>query len=55
MNGLDWLIFVILSLSVLLAAAQGFFFETISLAGTIFGYCWRHGVTARLRRGSYRT
>jgi len=49
MNGLDWLILLILSLSVLLAAAQGFFFETISLAGTIFGYllaAWGYGKIA---------
>ena len=49
MNGLDWLIFVILSLSVLLAAAQGFFFEIISLAGAVFGYllaAWGYGKIA---------
>ena len=38
MNGLDWLILVVLMLSALLAAAQGFFFEIISLAGAVFGY-----------------
>lgn len=46
MNGLDWLIVLILSLSVLLAAAQGFFFEIISLAGAVFGYllaAWGYG------------
>jgi membrane protein required for colicin V production len=38
MNGLDWLILLVLMLSALLAAAQGFFFEIISLAGAVFGY-----------------
>jgi membrane protein required for colicin V production len=45
-NGLDWLIVVIMLLSVLLAAAQGFFFEVISLAGAILGYllaAWNYG------------
>src|SRR5260370_2707632 len=46
MNGLDWLILVVLMLSALLAAAQGFFFEIISLAGAVFGYllaAWGYG------------
>ncbi len=38
MNGLDWVIVVVLVISVLTAAAQGFFFELFSLAGTIIGY-----------------
>jgi membrane protein required for colicin V production len=38
MNGLDWGIAVILVLSVLLAAAQGFLHEVISLAGVVVGY-----------------
>jgi len=38
MNGLDWLILLIMMCSALLAAAQGFFFEVISLAGVILGY-----------------
>jgi membrane protein required for colicin V production len=38
MTGLDWLIVVILLLSVLLAAAHGFFFEMFSLGGTVVGY-----------------
>jgi membrane protein required for colicin V production len=38
MNALDWLILVILMFSALLAAAQGFFFEIISLAGAVLGY-----------------
>lgn len=38
MTGLDWLIVVILLISVLLAAAHGFFFEIFSLAGTVIGY-----------------
>jgi len=46
MNGLDWFILIILMLSALLAAAQGFFFEIISLAGAVFGYllaAWSYG------------
>jgi membrane protein required for colicin V production len=38
MNALDWIILVILMFSALVAAAQGFFFEIISLAGAISGY-----------------
>lgn len=46
MNALDWLILLIMVLSVLLATAQGFFFEVISLAGAIVGYllaAWGYG------------
>ncbi|HEX7289452.1 MAG TPA: CvpA family protein [Candidatus Angelobacter sp.] len=46
MNALDWLIVLIMFLSVLLAAGQGFFFEVISLAGAIVGYllaAWNYG------------
>src|SRR5436309_1024816 len=45
MSGFDWLIIVIIGLSVLAAAAQGFFFEAFSLAGVVFGYllaAWEH-------------
>lgn len=38
MTGLDWLIVAILLLSVLLASAQGFFFELFSLGGSVAGY-----------------
>ena len=38
MNALDWIILVIMLLSALLAAAQGFFFEVICLAGAVVGY-----------------
>ncbi len=38
MNGLDWLIVFTIALSVLLAAAHGFFFELFSLAGAVGGY-----------------
>jgi membrane protein required for colicin V production len=38
MNWADIGIVVVILLSVLLAAAQGFFFEIISLAGTVVGY-----------------
>jgi membrane protein required for colicin V production len=38
MNWADVAIVVVILLSVLLAAAQGFFFEMFSLAGTVVGY-----------------
>ncbi len=38
MNALDWIILMLLMFSALLAAAQGFFFEIISLAGAVGGY-----------------
>lgn len=38
MNGLDWVILVITLVSILLAVAQGFFFEIFSLAGAVVGY-----------------
>lgn len=38
MNWADAAIVIVVVLSVLLAAAQGFFFEIFSLAGTVFGY-----------------
>lgn len=38
MNWADGVIVVVVLLSVLLAAAQGFFFEIFSLAGTVIGY-----------------
>lgn len=38
MNALDWTILVILMFSALLAAAQGFIFEIVSLAGALAGY-----------------
>ncbi|HEV2990260.1 MAG TPA: CvpA family protein [Candidatus Angelobacter sp.] len=46
MNVLDWVVIAIVLLSVLLAIAQGFFFEVISLAGTVVGYlfaAWGYG------------
>jgi membrane protein required for colicin V production len=49
MNGLDWLIVLIILISALLAAAQGFFFEVISLAGAVIGYlaaAWGYGRVA---------
>jgi len=49
MNALDWLILLILMFSALLAAAQGFFFEIISLAGAVVGYllaAWGYGKMA---------
>jgi len=38
MNALDWTILVIMLFSALLAAAQGFFFEIICLAGAVLGF-----------------
>jgi membrane protein required for colicin V production len=38
MNALDWTILVIMLFSALLAAAQGFFFEIINLAGSILAF-----------------
>src|SRR5438874_2436572 len=38
MSAIDWAIIVVILISVLVAAAQGFFFEIFSLAGTIVGY-----------------
>lgn len=46
MNVLDWVVLAIVLISVLLAVAQGFFFEVISLAGTVLGYllaAWGYG------------
>jgi len=46
MNLLDWVILAVVLISVLLAVAQGFFFEVISLAGTVLGYllaAWGYG------------
>jgi uncharacterized membrane protein required for colicin V production len=38
MNAADWLIIAALFLSVVIAVSQGFFYEVISLAGTVVGY-----------------
>ncbi|HUR37404.1 MAG TPA: CvpA family protein [Terriglobales bacterium] len=38
MTGLDWIIVVVIALSVMMAAAQGFFFEMFSLGGAVLGY-----------------
>jgi membrane protein required for colicin V production len=49
MNGLDWAIFGVMLVSVLLAAAHGFFFEVFSLAGAVLGYllaAWGYGHVA---------
>ena len=49
MNALDWLIVLIVLGSAFVAAAQGFFFEVISLAGAVAGYlaaAWGYGRTA---------
>ena len=50
MNGLDWGIVAILVFSVLLAAAQGFLHEVISLTGVVVGYliaAWEYWRVAR--------
>lgn len=38
MNGADWVIVIVIFLSVAMAAAQGFFCEVFSLAGVVIGY-----------------
>ena len=38
MSLIDWAIIAVMLISVLVAAAQGFFFEIFSLAGTVVGY-----------------
>lgn len=38
MNALDWVIIVVLVVSMVTAAAQGFFFEIFSFAGAVIGY-----------------
>jgi len=38
MTGLDWIILGVIAFSILLAAAQGFFFEMFSLGGAVVGY-----------------
>src|ERR1041385_4511319 len=46
MNALDCVILVIMLFSALLAAAQGFFFEVICLAGAVLGFllaAWGYG------------
>ena len=50
MNGLDWLIVVVVVLSALHAAAQGFVFELFSLVGTVCAYflaAWKYPMVAR--------
>ena len=38
MNGLDWALLLLIVISALLAAAQGFVIEVFGLAGVLFGY-----------------
>lgn len=38
MTGIDWAIIAILAVSIVVATAQGFFFEMFSLAGVVGGY-----------------
>lgn len=49
MSGFDWIIVAVVALSVLVAIAQGFFFEIFTLAGAIVGYilaAWEYGRVA---------
>ncbi len=49
MSTIDWALLAGLVVSVVLAAAQGFFFEVFSLAGAVFGYvlaAWGYGALA---------
>lgn len=51
MSGLDWLILAVVTFSVLVAIAQGFFLEAFSLAGVVLGYlfaAWGYGRVAPL-------
>lgn len=51
MSVLDWLMVAVVLLSVLLAAAQGFFYELFSLAGVVVGYvaaAWGYSRVATL-------
>lgn len=46
MNGFDWVIVAVFVLSVLVAVAQGFFYEAFSLGGMVLGYllaAWEYG------------
>ena len=38
MVAIDWAIIIVLGLSILVAAAQGYFYEVFSLAGVVLGY-----------------
>jgi membrane protein required for colicin V production len=38
MSGIDWLILVVVAISVITAIAQGFFYEVFTLAGVVIGY-----------------
>lgn len=49
MNAADWCIVAVIVLSILSAAAQGFFFEVVSLAGLFVGYilaAWKYPMVA---------
>ena len=49
MNLFDWFIVAVFVLSVLVAVAQGFFFEIFSLGGMVLGYllaAWEYGLVA---------
>ncbi|HKT69179.1 MAG TPA: CvpA family protein, partial [Terriglobales bacterium] len=49
MTGVDWVIVVVVVLSMALAAKEGFFYEVFSLAGVVVGYvlaAWEYGHVA---------
>ncbi|HEX6908069.1 MAG TPA: CvpA family protein [Terriglobales bacterium] len=49
MTGIDWVIVVAVTLSMALAAKEGFFYEIFSLAGVVAGYllaAWEYGRVA---------
>ena len=49
MTGIDWVIVVAVTLSMALAAKEGFFYEVFSLAGVVVGYllaAWEYGHVA---------
>jgi membrane protein required for colicin V production len=49
MTGIDWVIVVAVTLSMALAAKEGFFYEIFSLAGVVLGYllaAWEYGRVA---------
>jgi membrane protein required for colicin V production len=50
LSNVDWVVVLIILLSTIQAAAEGFFVEFFSLAGAVVGYllaAWEYPVTAR--------
>ena len=48
MTWVDWLILIVLALSVLGGLEQGFFRSVCSLGGLVLGLCWRRGTMRAL-------